>query len=86
MLCRAMGTHFMKPGLASTQKRPHHAVKVFIGTKSGGKGKSVLKSLFCTLWGSLSSTEACKYRFAGLCAKGFTVFIINTINRFVVLL
>lgn len=26
----------MKPELASTQKRPHHA---FIGTKSGGKGE-----------------------------------------------
>lgn len=48
--------------------------------------RSMHKSLLCTLWGSLGNTTACRYRFAGLRVKGFTVFIINTINRFVVLL
>lgn len=50
------------------------------------KERSMHKSLLCTLCGPLGNTTACRYRFAGLCVKGFTVFIINTINRFVVLL
>lgn len=51
-----------------------------------GEERSMHKSRLCTLWVSLDNTVACRYRFAGLCVKGFTVFIINTINRFVVLL
>lgn len=44
--------------------------------------KRVHQRLLRTLWGSLGSTMACRYRFAGLCVKGFTTFSINTINRF----
>lgn len=81
-------------GLATMGRHPlgaHGAVEFFTGKPSSScackpRGEARTKSLFCTLWGSLGNTEARRYRFAGLCAKGFTVFIINTINRFVVLL
>lgn len=48
--------------------------------------RSMHESLLCARRGSPGNTTACRYRFAGLRVKGFTVFIINTINRFVVLL